>query len=74
MDITDPLYKYERIALLIVDFSQAVPKLYNTTQELINDGLIPNTSIANMDSLSFNEFVNDLMNIYDTRFPANTFN
>jgi hypothetical protein len=74
LDITDPLYKYERIALLIVDFSQAVPKLYNTTQELINDGLIPNTSIANMDSLSFNEFVNDLMNIYGTRFPVNTFN
>lgn len=74
LDITDPLYKYERIALLIVDFSQAVPKLYNTTQELINDGLIPNTSIANMDSLSFNEFVNDLMNIYETRFPVNTFN
>jgi hypothetical protein len=73
LDITDPLYKYERIALLIVDFSKAVPKLYNTTQELINDGLIPNTSIANIDSLSFNGFVNDLMQIYQTRFPVNTF-
>lgn len=74
LDITDPLYKYERIALLIVDFSQTVPKLYNTTQELINDGLIPNTSIANMDSLSFNGFVSDLLRIYNTRFPTNTFN
>ena len=73
LNITDPLYKYERIALLIVDFSRLVPKLYNTTQELINDGLISNTSIANIDSLSFNEFVNDLMQIYQTRFPTNTF-
>lgn len=74
IDITDPLYKYERIALLIVDFSKAVPKLYNTTQELKNDGLIPNASIANIDSLSFINFVNDLMKIYQTRFPNNTFN
>jgi hypothetical protein len=73
LEITDPLFKYERIALLIVDFSRVVPKLYNTTQELIDDGLIPNTSIANIDSLSFNGFVNDLMKIYQTRFPANTF-
>lgn len=74
LDITDPLYKYERIALLIVDFSWPIPKLYNSTEELINDGLIPNTSIANMDSLSFNGFVDDLMQIYQTRFPANIFN
>lgn len=73
IDITDPLYKYERVALLIVDFSRAVPKLYNSTQELKNDGLIPQNSIANIDSLSFNGFVNDLMQIYQTRFPANTF-
>jgi hypothetical protein len=74
LNITDPLYKYERIALLIVDFSKEVPKLYNTTQELIIDGLIPNTSIANIDSLSFNSFVCDLMSIYKKRFPDNTFN
>jgi hypothetical protein len=73
LDITDPLYKYERIALLIVDFSKQVPKLYNTTQELINDGLISKNSLANLDSLSFNGFVNDLMHIYKTRFPVNTF-
>lgn len=73
IDITDPLYKYERVALLIVDFSRAVPKIYNSTQELKNDGLIPQNSIANIDSLSFNGFVSDIMQIYQTRFPANTF-
>ena len=72
--VTDPLYKYERVALLIVDFSQPVPKLYNTTQELIDDNLIPNTSLANINTLSYNGFVADLLQIYQTRFPANTFN
>lgn len=73
-NVTDPLFKYERVALLIVDFSKAVPKLYNTTQELIEDGLIPDNSLANLNALSFNNFVNDLMAVYQTRFPLNTFN
>jgi len=73
-NIEDPLYKYERIALLIVDFSQPIPKLYNTTQELIQDGLLNANSVANIDSLSFPTFIQDLLNIYQTRFPANSFN
>ena len=71
--VTDPLYKYERIALLIVDFSQQIPKLYNTTQELINDGLISANSLANINALSFTGFITDLLQIYQARFPANTF-
>jgi hypothetical protein len=71
--VTDPLYKYERIALLIVDFSQQIPKLYNTTQELINDGLISADSLANINTLSFTGFITDLLQIYQARFPANTF-
>lgn len=74
INIEDPLYKYERIALLIVDFSQPIPKLYNTTQELIQDGLLNANSVANIDSLSFPTFIQDLLNIYQTRFPANSFN
>jgi len=71
--INDPLYKYERIALLIVDFSKATPKLYNTTHELVNAGVIPHNSPANYDALSFDGFTNDLLKIYQTRFPTNTF-
>jgi len=74
LNIADPLFKYERVALLIVDFSQQTPKLYNTTQELLDDNLIPVGSLANIDDLSFNGFVNDLLQIYQARFPANTFN
>jgi len=74
INIDDPNYKYERIALLIVDFSQAVPKLYNTTQELIHDGLIPAASLATIESLSLNNFVADIMATYNARFPDNSFN
>lgn len=74
INIEDPLYKYERIALLIVDFSQPIPKLYNTTQELMQDGLLNANSVANIDRLSFPTFIQDLLNIYQTRFPANSFN
>lgn len=73
INIEDPLYKYERIALLIVDFSQNIPKLYNTTQELVGDGLLQEHSAASIDSLSFPTFVNDLLRIYHTRFPENSF-
>ena len=73
INIEDPLYKYERIALLIVDFSQPIPKLYNTTQELIDDGLLSANSLASIDSLSFPTFIQDLLNIYQTRFPTNSF-
>jgi hypothetical protein len=72
--ILNDLFKYERIALLIVDFSQSIPKLYNTTQELINDGLLPAGTLANINTLSFNNFTQDLLQIYKARFPGNTFN
>jgi hypothetical protein len=74
INIEDPLYKYERISLLIVDFSKNIPKLYNTTLELINDQIIPNDSAANLDSLSYNHFVKNLIEIYQSRFPVNNFN
>lgn len=72
--ITESLYKYERVALLVVDFSQSIPKLYNSTQELIDDGLIPVGTLANLEALSYTDFVSDLMTIYKTRFPTNSFN
>ena len=72
--IDAPLYKYERVALLIVDFSLQIPKLYNTTQELVDDGLITNNSSVNINALSFSGFITDLLQIYRSRFPANAFN
>ena len=73
-NVADEYYKYERVCLLIVDFSKAVPKIYNTDAELKADGLIPNNSTASIAHLNYTNFVTDLMAIYTARFPANTFN
>jgi len=61
-------YKYESTCLLIVDFRQSVPKIYHSTQELINDGLLPQNTIVNYDNLTWDGFFNRLLDIYDSRF------
>ena len=70
----DDNYKYERCCLLLVDFDRQTPKTYNTTQELISDGYLQVGTTATMNGLDYNGFVTDLLNIYQTRFPTNTFN
>lgn len=69
----DEKFKYERCCLLIVDFDRAVPRIYNTTAELIQDGILPQGSTVSMTGLDYQNFVTDILNIYTTRFPANTF-
>jgi len=69
----DELFKYERCCLLIVDFDRPVPKIYNTANELIQDGLLPQGSTASMTGLDYTNFVTDILQIYTARFPANTF-
>ena len=64
----DDDFKYERVALIIADFSQNPVKVYNTTQELFNDNLLPANSIASMDNLNYNGFVRTLLDVYDKRF------
>lgn len=61
-------YKYERVCLLIVDFNYKKPKVYSSTEELIKDGLLSNTSRANMQYLNFENFISDIMKIYHSRF------
>src|SRR4030042_4266756 len=61
-------FKYERVCLLIVDFSKKVPKVYNTDTELKKDNLLPENSMATIQNLSFPSFAADLLNIYSTRF------
>lgn len=69
----DEKYKYERCCLLIVDFDRAMPKIYNSSAELIQDGFLPQGSTISMAGLDYQNFVTDIMNIYSARFPANTF-
>lgn len=72
--LTDDHFKYERVCLLIVDFSQDVPKIYNTDEELKQDNLLPENSIATIENLSFPNFISDLLEVYSTRFGTGKFN
>lgn len=66
-DINSEEYKYERVCLLIVDFNRSIPKIYNTVDELISDGLIPEDSTVSMENLSIENFVEDILENYKTR-------
>jgi len=69
----DDDFKYERVALIIADFSQNPVKLYNTTEDLLNDDLLPNGSIAKMDNLSYTGFTETLLDIHEKRFGSGIF-
>ncbi len=64
----DDDFKYERVALIIADFSQTPIKIYNTTEELIEDRLLPINSIASMEHLCFQGFTRTLLDVYEKRF------
>lgn len=63
----DP-YRYERVALLIVDFDKDTPKLYNDTDSLREDGLISESFGRKYEPLSFDSFAKDITEIYEKRF------
>jgi hypothetical protein len=71
--VTTDHYKYERVCLLIVDFSKATPKIYNTDAELIADNLLPANTIASIEKLSFPNFISDLLSTYSKRFGKGKF-
>jgi hypothetical protein len=66
-------YKYEKICLLIVDFSRDIPKVYTTDEELRADGLLKEDSIASISGLSFPDFISNLLQIYTDRFGTGRF-
>lgn len=66
-------HKYERICLLIVDFDNPVPVIYNTTQELMDARLLPAASMADIDQMNLPTFVDSLLNIYQQRFGVGRF-
>ena len=66
-------YKYERVCLLIVDFSQNVPIIYNTDEELKSAGLLAEDSEASINEMNFPSFAPTLLNLYEERFGLNRF-
>jgi hypothetical protein len=61
-------YKYEKVCLLLVDFTPKQPVLYTTTNDLKRDGLLPANSPARIENLVFTEFVPTLIRVYKERF------
>lgn len=61
-------YKYERVCLLLVDFSQSPVKIYNSNDDLIRDGLISRDSDASITELSWDSFIQSILEIYSLRF------
>lgn len=61
-------FQYEATCLLIVDFTQTPSKIYNTTAELIADGLLPRETTVKYEGLEWNGFSKKLIDIYNTRF------
>jgi hypothetical protein len=73
-DLTkDESYKYERVCLILADFSTNPVKIYKNDADLKADNLLPIDSTATLNGLEFDTFISDLLEIYQTRFPTNTF-
>lgn len=70
LDYTREDYKYERVCLLLVDFEQSPAKIYSTNQDLINDGLLDESSTASIDELSWETFTDNILTNYETRFGS----
>ena len=66
-------YKYERVCLLIVDFSKRTPVIYNTDEELKSSGLLPENSNASINEMNFSSFATTLLSIYRERFGKERF-
>lgn len=64
------LYKYDRSALVLVDFRDSPPTVLLTTDDLRQRGLIPRNSQIDFTSLSPSRFAEDIVGAYVERFPS----
>lgn len=63
-------FKYERSALLLVDFSQNPPKIYTTKEELQADGIVSQTFAGDYRGLSPCNFAADILDKYAERHAS----
>ncbi len=61
-------FKYESTCLLIVNFNRETPKIYNSTLELIEDGLLPKDTSVRFEGLEWHNFTRKLIDTYESRF------
>lgn len=68
---SDPeIYKYERVALVVVNFRQNPPKIFLTTDELKQGGFVSRGFSKRYEPLSPVNFVQDIIEIYKQRHSA----
>lgn len=65
---TKHFYKYEAVCLLIVRLDLNPSKVYNTTQELIDDGLLASDTNVQYEGLEWESFVPKLLHTHEQRF------
>jgi hypothetical protein len=68
LDLDTDTFKYERCALIIVDFSTNPPTLYHSTKELIDAGLLPSDYSLEYADISYDNFIQDVLKVYKSRF------
>ena len=69
--LDDPDYMYERCTLLVVDFSQQQPRLFRNSDELKAAGVISRRFQIEYATLGFDDFVDDILRVYDSRYDIN---
>ena len=62
---------YERCTLLVVDFSRPQPRLYRSSDELKADGVISRRFQIEYATLGFDDFVDDILRVYASRYDIN---
>lgn len=69
VNFDDPMdfYKYERCALLLVDFSTEPPQIYSTVDELQHDGIVSQDFTQDYSGLSPASFTANLVNAHLAR-------
>lgn len=70
---TNEAYKYERVCLVLADFSQSPVKIYANENQLKDDNLLSKTSNVSLSGINFQNFISDLLKIYTTRFGTGKF-
>ena len=65
------MFKYERVALVLVDFSQTQPKVYDNDADLVADGFLSPNSRASISNLTFDSLIPSLLATYQARFGSN---
>lgn len=69
----DEAYKYERVCLVLADFSQSPVKIYTDENQLKADNLLAQNSSVSLSGINYQNFIPDLLNIYSTRFGTGKF-